>query len=93
MKARSVWILAVSLALSVGCITTLDGEGKMGVGYSSTTEAYAFHRTKAPHPDARSRSEIDVTPIVDLILDLRASDLASGGDESVDEGVETADGE
>lgn len=60
-------ICGLLLLVFPGCIVVLEGGGKAGVGYDHTGEVYVYHEATPDLVDARSRSEVDLTPLTKLL--------------------------
>lgn len=69
MKKLLSLILSLAFLLpSIGCISTLTGAGEMGLGYRSETKVFAYHSVDGDKEDKQSKSELDLNPLLDLIL-------------------------
>lgn len=71
MVVASLVLGSLTACLVAGCVVDLTGEGKVGVGYSSTGELYSTHTVEQEKEGIKARSELDVAPLVDLILKLQ----------------------
>jgi len=68
MKKITSVLLSLAFLLPTGCMSTLTGAGEMGVGYRSETKLFAYHSVDGDKEGKQSKSELDLTPLLDLIL-------------------------
>ena len=63
------WVFVVWLALfGLGCVVMLDGAGKAGVGYRSETTLFGFHEVDGDKEGRKSKSELDVDPVLKSLI-------------------------
>lgn len=51
-----------------GCMSTLTGAGEMGMGYRSETKVFLYHEVDGDKDGVESKSELDLEPLLDLII-------------------------
>lgn len=64
-------LCGVIMASSLGCITTLHGEGEVMFGMRNDNFFVFKHTTRKLTEDSDSRAEISVTPLIDNIVTLK----------------------
>ena len=59
--------------LQAGCVANLAGAGRYGVGYASESTAFFYHEVDGDKNEASARSELDLDPLLDMLLQWKAS--------------------
>lgn len=72
LKRLSTYLIGSTFAVAAsGCLSTLTGAGEMGLGYRSETKVFAYHSVDGDKEGKQSVSELDLEPLLDLILKYR----------------------
>lgn len=71
-------LMSILLALGLsgtqcGCVMNLEGSGETGLAYSSTSKVFAYHEVDGDKSGATCRSEVDLAPLLDMILEYQAA--------------------
>lgn len=61
---RTVMSLMVVVLMTAGCSAPLLGAGKVGLGYSSSSEVYLFHTTDGDKQDNTAKAELNLDPLL-----------------------------